>query len=239
MTHGLHYDDRSFPAAPPSDLEDPAVILARDWEAFRALDTMKDHWDRARWHPGYRAYYWMLTFPDFPDLLKLAHRCQDALAPLGMDDVPEDGLHITMTEIGNVDSVTPNALADLAATTLPPRFALTAHPLTASRGAARFTVTPWHRLIDLHHTLTTANIRAGVPGGRPTPGFRPHLGVAYNNRARPAQDLLPYLLPLRGLPPVRIPVRSVELVELRREEAAYRWTVLHSLPLATLNDHLL
>ncbi|MDX6739563.1 2'-5' RNA ligase family protein [Actinocorallia sp. A-T 12471] len=197
---------------------------------------MKDHWDRARWHPAYRAYYWMLTFPDIPDLLKLARRCQDALAPLGMDDVPEDGLHITMTKIGDTDRVTPNQLADLAATTLQARFTLTAHPLTASRGAARFTVTPWHHLTDLHHTLTTANTRAGVPGGRPTPSFRPHLGVTYNNRARPAKDLLPYLLPLRDLSPVRIAVRSVELVELRREGAAYRWTVLHSLP---LNDRLL
>ncbi|ROO90593.1 2'-5' RNA ligase superfamily protein [Actinocorallia herbida] len=236
MTPRLHHDEESFPAAPPSDLHDPAAILTRDWDAYRDLDTMKDHWDRARWHPEYRAYYWMLTFPEAPDLLKLARHCQDALAPLGMDNIPEDGLHITMTKIGETDRVTPNQLADLAATTLPTRFTLTAHPLIGSRGAARFTITPWHHLADLHQTLTTANARAGVPGGRPTPSFRPHLGVAYNNRPRPAQDLLPYLLSLHALLPVRIAVRSVELVELRREDAAYRWTVLHSLP---LNDRLL
>jgi len=244
MIPDLVHDDLSFPVAPPPDLDDPAVIAAHDWDAFLGLDRMKDHWDRSRWHPGYRAYYWMLTFPQSPELLKLARRCQDALAPLGMDDIPDDGLHITMTKIGDTTCVENDALDQLARLIkerLPVPFRVTAHPLTGSQGAARLTVTPWRQLLALHSALTLTNAEAGVPGGRPTSGFRPHLGVAYNNRDRAADEVVPLIAPLRGLAPVDLVIKSVQLVELRREGAAYRWDIVHSvaLPGAGENVHLL
>ncbi|MEO3853760.1 2'-5' RNA ligase family protein [Acrocarpospora sp. B8E8] len=244
MTFPLAADERSFPATPPSDLDDPEVIISNDRRAFEQLDWMKDHWDHDRWHEGYRAYYWMLSFPEAPDLMKLARRCQEALAPLGMDDVPEDGLHITMPKIGDAFEVGrehAERLATAAAGTLPGPFAIRAHPLTASHGAARFTVTPWRALVSLHQALTNATSAAGLPGGFPTRQFRPHLGVSYNNKRRSAFVVGTFLAPLRDLESVSLHISSVDLVELRREDTAYRWDVIASVPLAlpARNDLLL
>ncbi|MFC8147968.1 2'-5' RNA ligase family protein, partial [Streptomyces paradoxus] len=62
----LSADPAAFPAHPPADLSDPAVIAAHDQAAFDAVETMVDHWDRPGWTAQTRAYYWMLTFPDSP-----------------------------------------------------------------------------------------------------------------------------------------------------------------------------
>ncbi|GAB3275280.1 hypothetical protein GCM10027589_00300 [Actinocorallia lasiicapitis] len=234
MTTPLTADERAFPVTPPTDLDAPQTIIEHDRRAFEQLDWMKDHWDRDRWHADYRAYYWMLTFPTAPELVKLARRCQEALAPLGLDDVPEDGLHITLPKISETTTVQRETVERLAATAigaLPDAFTITAHPLTASRGAARFTITPWRPLVELHQNLTHLTNDAGLPGGRPTRQFRPHLGVAYNNRKRPASEIRALLRPLQHLDPVPLRVTSVELVELRREHTTYRWDVIASVPL--------
>ncbi|WP_067475254.1 2'-5' RNA ligase family protein [Actinomadura hibisca] len=240
----LREDQRSFPPSPPTNLNDPATITAHDWTAFQRLETMQDHWNRPPWHDGHRAYYWMLTFSDVPALVKTARLCQEALTPLRMDDVPEDGLHITITKIGQPDQVdlgTIDALADQALSRIPAAFTADVHPLTASRGAVRCSVTPWSPLIDLHAALTEVNAQAGVPGGKPTSRFRPHLGVTYNNQERPTGPVAALVAPLRTLPPVNVRIASVELVELRREGRTYRWDVLYSLPLGSeaTSDHLL
>ncbi|GAA3239855.1 2'-5' RNA ligase family protein [Actinocorallia longicatena] len=236
MTSVLSADESSFPPAPPSDLDGAEAIIANDWAAFEHLERMHDHWDRDRWTERYRAYYWMLTFPDAPHLVKLARQCQEALAPLGMDNVPDDGLHITMTKIGEAADIDRDAVERLASATLgtlPPPFVIHAHPLVASRGAARFTVTPWTPLVRLHQAITTANTAARLPGGRPTSRFRPHLGIAYNNRERSAAELAPLLAPLRSLPSVALRVASIDVVELRREDTAYRWDVIRTVPLSS------
>lgn len=234
MTTSSWQDEPPFPSSPPSDLDDPAAITAHDWAAFRGLERMKDHWDRAHWHRGYRAYYWMLTFPNTPELVKMAALCQEALAPLRMDNVPEDGLHVTMTKIGDTAKIDHNAvenLADQALGSLPSSFVMGVHPLTASRGAVRCSVTPWTPLTNLHQALTEIGTSTGMPGGRPTTRFRPHLGVAYSNREQPTDPVTALISPLRTLTPVNVRITSVDLVELRREDNAYRWDVIRSLPL--------
>ena len=231
----LSFDERAFPPVPPSDLDRPETIIANDRVAFERLDLMKDHWDRDRWTEGYRAYYWMLTFPDDVHLVKTARRCQEALAPLDMDNIPDDGLHITMTRIGEARDIGRAEIGSLAAaarSALPAPFVIHAHPLTASRGAARLTVTPWTPLVRLHEAVTAANERAGFPGGRPTSQFRPHLAIAYNNRERPAVELAPFLEPMSSFSSVALRVTSIDIVELRREDAAYRWDVIHALQLS-------
>ncbi|MCY0932157.1 hypothetical protein OTB20_39545 [Streptomyces sp. H27-H1] len=83
----------------------------------------------------------------------------------------------------------------------------------------------------LHGALSEAGRVAGVPGGKPTAHFRPHLGVAYNNRDRAAAECIEAVAELRGRPAVEVVVDQVSLVELRREERAYVWDVLHEVPL--------
>lgn len=141
-------DSRAFPAAPPPDLDDPRKIISNDWDAFRAVERMTDHWDRPGWPPGHRAYYWMLAFPEEPELIAQARSCQQALADLDMDEVPHDGLHITMNKIGSCADVEPgtvDALAQLAVGTLGGGFEIRAEPMAGSTGRSGSALRPGHR----------------------------------------------------------------------------------------------
>lgn len=223
-----------FPLYPPSDLGDAATIADHDWSAFLHLHQMQNHWDRPGWHPGRRAYYWMLTFPGGCDLARSAKRNQQALAALEMDPVPEDGLHITLARVGAIDVVTRARVADLASCadgSLPEEFSLTVGPLTGSQSAIRWSVAPWAPLLQLHRALTIANQKVCVPGGPPTSKFRPHLGIAYNNRIRPTGPVVEMLGPLRSDPVLNVNIESVDLVELRREGFTYRWDVIFRISL--------
>ncbi|QDN54315.1 2'-5' RNA ligase family protein (plasmid) [Streptomyces sp. S1D4-20] len=227
----MDVDQRAFPAAPPSDLDDPQVIVENDWKAFAAIDRMTNHWSKPGWSGSHRSYYWMLTFSGTPSLLSHVRHCQSELAHLGMDAVPNDVLHVTMPRIGNINQVTAaqiDHLVTLAEHAPLERFHLFAHPLTGSRGAVRFTLSPWTPLVRLYAVLSDIGREAGVPGGKPTAAFRPHLGLQYNNRDRPAEPVIEAVAHLRSLPPVVVDIAAVDLVELRRTsgaQRAYRWSL--------------
>ncbi|MER6100239.1 2'-5' RNA ligase family protein [Streptomyces sp. NPDC001728] len=234
MTPELVNDPSAFPCEPPADLDDPDAIVGHDWHAFQEIERMGDHWDRPGWSEQQRSYYWMLTFSGATELLGLTEHCQKALNHLGMDPVPSDGLHVTMLRVGPTDQVSEHQVKQLIDLTqnLPVRaFHLLAHPLTGSRGAVRFSLTPWRPMIQLHAALSTVGYQVRIPGGSPTNAFRPHLGIAYNNRTRQAAPVADAVAPLRSLPPAVLDVTSVELVELRRQDGAYRWRTVHSAPL--------
>lgn len=227
----LSADPAAFPAEPPADTHDPAVTAAHDWAAFRALDEMTDHWARPGWPDGSRAYYWMLAFPDDQPLAALARHCQEELAPLGLDPVPTDGLHITLARVGRPGTVAPDQLDNLARDAealLPSAFSVRAMPLAGSRGAVRLSLGPWEPLLRLHHALAKAGNSAGLAPKKPTSAFRPHLSLAYNNRQRPAAPVVDAVSRLRVLPAVELAVAAVQLVELRREVRTYRWDVRRS-----------
>ncbi|MGW4441444.1 2'-5' RNA ligase family protein [Streptomyces sp. NPDC004682] len=146
----------------------------------------------------------MLTFPDDQPLKDLARHCQESLAPLGLDPVPLDALHITLADIGSPDTVTPDQLDSLAQESeplLPSAFSLRATPLTGSRGAVRLSLTPWPPLLRLHHALSEAGATVALPPKKPTSAFRPHLSLAYNNHPRPTAPVVHATSPLRTLPP--------------------------------------
>ncbi|WP_329156055.1 2'-5' RNA ligase family protein (plasmid) [Streptomyces sp. NBC_01456] len=242
MTPELDVYPGAFPHRPPPDLDSTGLLVDHDWRAFTAIEQMTNHWARPGWSEGTRAYYWMLTFPNATDLLRRAKRCQDELAHLGMDPVPEDGLHVTMTRIGSTDLVSNDQvclLADLAQQLPLTTFQVVAHPLAGSRGAVRFTLAPWSPLVCLHIALSEIGQHAGVPGGKPTVAFRPHLGVQYSNRERPAAPVIESVALLRTLEPVTLEISSVELVELWRTTGtspAYRWRVVRSVPMRPQPD---
>nr|BEK71377.1 hypothetical protein KPHV_86040 [Kitasatospora purpeofusca] len=196
---------------------------------------MISHWDRPGWTADTRRLHWMLTFGGGEsDLLIRTEECQAALAGLGLDLVPPDGLHVTMVRVGDTDAVTPEtveALADHVQQLALPRLSLTAHPLAGSRGAIRYSLTPWTGLVHLHAALTTAGQELGVPGGAATAEFRPHCGVAYSPAPGDARPVREAVTRLRALAPVALTVDAVDLVELRRRGRTYRWRVLRRVPL--------
>ncbi|MEU4054008.1 2'-5' RNA ligase family protein [Streptomyces olivaceus] len=176
----------------------------------------------------------MLTFPASPAPAGLALRCQRHLAPLGLDPVPGDGLHVTLTRVGSVAALPQSRLDDVAgaaAPLLPAAFRLRAVPLAGSRGAVRLTVAPWGPVLALHAALSESMARLGLTPRKATALFRPHVSLAYNNRPRPAAPVIEAVTALRSLSPVELHVQDVRLVELRREGRAYRWDVVKSLPL--------
>ncbi|MFJ1795340.1 2'-5' RNA ligase family protein [Kitasatospora griseola] len=230
----LATDTRSFPPDPPGDLDDAAAIVRTDQQAFDAVERMKDHWARPGWSNRTRRLYWMLTFDKHRALIDRATQCQRALADLGLDPVPADGLHVTLLRIGDASAVAPaavEALAEKVAALALPRLPLLAHPLAGSRGAVRFSVTPWTGLVALHAQLDQAGRELGVPGGSSTARFRPHLGIAYNPVERDARPVVEAVGALRRFAPVPVTVEAVDLVELRRDQSTYRWTVRRRVPL--------
>ncbi|WPW26329.1 2'-5' RNA ligase family protein [Streptomyces atratus] len=243
MTPELDVHPSAFPLHPPPDLVDPGLLVDHDWHAFTVVKQMTNHWERPGWGKGRRAYYWMLTFPEALHLLDRTRHCQNELAHLSMDPVPADGLHVTLTRVGSTDRVSNQQLrllAELAEQLPEESFRIAAHPLAGSRGAVRFTLTPWSPLVRLHAALCAIGHQTGVPGGKPTAAFRPHLGIQYNNRERPAAPVIESVARLRTLAPVSLEINRVDLVELWRTTSsspAYRWRVVRSVALRTRSGH--
>ncbi|MGQ4615257.1 2'-5' RNA ligase family protein [Nocardia sp. R7R-8] len=227
---------RPFPLPQPASTSDPSAIRTNDWTAFRQLRNLHDHWTLKAWAPGQSGYYWYLTF-DAPALTDLAEQCQKSLADDGIDPVPLDALHITLLSVGKVGDVSSEQLtgiADAARSRLADiaPFDVEIGPLTGSRSALRFSVTPWNNLLTLHRAL-----RAATAVHRPTSRLaettelRPHLGIGYINRPQDSAALIAEVAALRDLPPVTVSVSKIDLVELRRDGRQYRWTDRAALPL--------
>ena len=230
----LAIDPRAFPSAPPLDPDDPRAVSAHDWDAFTAVNEMGNHWDRPGWTSATRAYYWMLTFPDAVPLSSQARHCQQELRHLGFDEIDHDGFHVTLGRIGLVNDVSSQQLESLVANAAhrgAERFTLQAIPLTASRGAIRYSIAPWHPVLRLHAAIAATGIESGLPLDKPTSSLRPHVGIAYCNQALPAHEVRAAILPLRDLDAVELHVDQAQLVELRIEHRAYRWQVVHTFPL--------
>nr|WP_223244918.1 2'-5' RNA ligase family protein [Streptomyces sp. CBMA156] len=227
--------DKAFPTKPPSDLDDAATIVRADWDAYARLDRLVNHWERPGWDSSTRRLYWMLTFDGHQQLADRAAQCQRALQHMGLDLTPSEGLHLTVLRIGDTNDVparTVDALADRVRQVGLPRLALSAHPLSGSRGAVRFSIAPWTGLVHLHQQLTAAGRDLGVPGGTSTGRWRPHLGIGYNPADRPARPLIDAVEPLRALAPVPLAVETLDLVELRRHTRRYWWRTLQRIALS-------
>lgn len=217
-----------FPPVPPSSLTDAEEIIRNDWAAFSGLDTLMNHWDRPAWPDGAKAYYWLLSLGEVPELRARAEACQSALVQVpDLDLVPAALLHLTLCRVGAATDLGDEVLSDIAGAAAerigrlgPMR--LSVGPLAGSAGAIRFSVTPWDRLLRLQDELVLA--RNSVLSSAPNKGLRPHVSIAYNARQRPASSVVERVRELRGQPPVDVVVTEVDLVRLERDGRVYRWT---------------
>lgn len=225
---------RPFPPETPGSLRDREAIVANDWNAFLALNTVESHWDRAPWPKGARRLYWYLTFEAEADLIRLARACQRGISDLEFDSVPDNGLHLTMLRLGPAEEFAASRLARVVAKAeglcadIEP-FDIEVGPLSGSAGAARLSVTPWNDLDRLHRALYEAASAEFQLVERPP--FRPHVGIAYGNRRRPTREVIPSIAKQRGRASVLVPVNVVRLVELRREGQTYLWEPIASIQL--------
>jgi 2'-5' RNA ligase len=227
-----------FPAGIPADIDDPGLIAANDWAAFESVGEMVNHWERPGWHPGRRSYLWILSFTENVDLSTIAQECFQACSAHAFDQVPLDALHLTVRRVGFTDEIDEDSLEAIftRAESLCAKiesFPLNAGPLAASRGAVRFSVAPWSVLFEIYDAVGVASqlvTGRGSPSARET--FRPHISIAYSRTRQEAKTLRQSVARYRALPPIGFKVSRVELVELRRESAAYRWNVIRGVDLA-------
>ena len=214
----------------------PEASTARDdWQRFRYVTSMVDHWNRPGWSRGREAYYWYLTF-DSLQLARLARQCQNDLKFPYLDAVPLNGLHLTLPKIGWSDEVTDDEVRRITERARElclelKEFRLSVGPLSGSPGAVRFSVAPWRPLQSLSERLRKA-IEAVRGTSCEEPEFRPHIGIAYCNRVVPTDELITRITRLRSLPPVEVAVDRVKLVRVRRQDKTYVWSTISKLPLA-------
>jgi 2'-5' RNA ligase len=227
-----------FPADLPADIEDAGLIAANDWAAFENVGEMVDHWQRPGWHAGRRSYHWILSFAENAELAAMARECFRACSAHAFDQVPSDALHLTICRVGFTDEVDQDILDAVYARAASlcsgvGTFPLSVGPLAASRGAVRFSVAPWSSLFEIYDAVGAASRWVT---GRESPSaresFRPHISIAYSRMRQEAQKLRRSIARYRDLPVVTCKVSRIELVELRREPAAYRWNAIRGVDLA-------
>ncbi|WP_322747919.1 MULTISPECIES: 2'-5' RNA ligase family protein [unclassified Frankia] len=205
-----------------------------DWERFRTVTTMNNHWDRPGWAPGRSSYHWFLTFDDAA-LCDLAMACQRHLLDFDcLDPVTGDGLHLTVRRLAFVDEIDTADIDIITAQVAErcrtlPAFSLRVGPLAGSSGAVRFSATPWEPLLELRHMVDDVATACGLPAIDRR--FRPHVGIAYCNRSVATEPIIRRVAMLRDLPPVDVPVIDLRLVRLYRDGRSYRWTPLFVAPL--------
>jgi 2'-5' RNA ligase len=227
-----------FPADVPTDVDDPSLIAANDWSAFENVGEMVNHWDRPGWHDGRRSYHWIISFAENAELSTMAQECFQACRGHAFDRVPLDALHLTIRRVGftdQIDQETINAVFARAESLCSGigAFPLTVGPLAASRGAVRFSAAPWSDLFDIYDAVGAASRWiAGREAPTARDSFRPHVSIGYSRTRQQAHALRRSIAQYRDLPPVACKVSRIELVELRRESAAYRWDVLRGVDLA-------
>jgi 2'-5' RNA ligase len=227
----------TFPPNLPADRSNPRVIRENDWDAFRQVGLMENHWERPGWTDGRRSFHWMLTFRNAVAVHELAADCQKRFARADLDHVDTETLHITLGRIGFTDEISRAKVDDLSSYAASrcgrlSRFAVHVGPLAGSRGALRFSVTPWTPLIELHRAISHATRDVlGQDEVMDTSRFRPHLSIAYSNRRVSVADLLPQVEQCRSLAPVVTDISAVSVVELRRERSAYKYEELQQINL--------
>jgi 2'-5' RNA ligase len=224
-----------FPTGIPDNIDDARLIAANDWADFIDVRDMVNHWDRPGWHDGRRSYHWILSFAENAELSAMAKACSPSYSGLAFDQVPLDALHLTVRRVGFTDEVDKDALDTIFARAESlcsglGDFSLTVGPLAASRGAIRFSVAPWSRLFEIYDLVGTASQSGtGRKSASARDSFRPHIGIAYSRARQDASPLHARVAQYREMSPLTCKVGGIELVELRRESAAYRWDVLRKI----------
>lgn len=196
------------------------------------FDATTTHWvSRGGWRTDRRKYALHLTMERAEPVRRTAAQVQQALAGVDvLDVVPERWLHLTMTSIGFVDETTPQQAERIAGPVFDawrrlhePQLATEA--LLVARESVRLTYQPSDWLAGL--VALQRRLCDEVLGAREWMSFRPHTSLAYCHGEVPKPVLASALTELAPqLPPPGPVTPTLTLLELRREQPLYDWTVL-------------
>lgn len=199
-----------------------------------------DHWGwRPDWEVERPCLMWYLTFEDQPDLADLAARAHDRLRPLEtVDLIPVPWLHLTLDEVGFVDSLTAEDVdrvvesvrAVLADWRSGP---ITLGPATTMEDAVVLAAVSPADLDELCGRLRSATsaVLDRDPDYEPLP-FWGHVSLAYTNQPCDAASVMAPLVALVG-ETLTVTVPRLTLAAVTRRDRHYQWTVRASLPLVS------
>ncbi|MDQ4033957.1 MAG: 2'-5' RNA ligase family protein [Actinomycetota bacterium] len=212
----------------------------QDWDRFRQLSQLGNHWERPGWSNHRHSYHWLLTFEHASEIHELAAQCQEPFCALPQFNlVPLESLHLTLERLAFADELLPVSL-EAAADFVSQRcrdlapFRLRIGWLAGSTGAIRFTALPVEPVVKVRDIVLAQAASVDVHKNAPACSadrFWPHVSIAYSNTAQLAAPIAVRIEALRSLPPAEVLITSLALVELRREERAYHWEVLERVEL--------
>jgi 2'-5' RNA ligase len=222
------------------ELTRPAFNAADALMRFRACRSTSDHWSKPSALSSDFGFYWFLTFEDKPELHDLATKCAGRLADLPYDVVAQRGLHLTIDRIGMASEISLDAVHDIAdiVESTPPVGAFEVHAgwLSGTPGALGLLVDP-RDTIDAIAEGVRAAAKLISPATAPEESSsHPHITIAYANARRDIGSLFHVVESLHSLPPVKIAVNSIDLVQLSRRRGHYAWTLLRRITLPPCNS---
>ncbi|WP_148574573.1 2'-5' RNA ligase family protein [Nocardioides caldifontis] len=205
-----------------------------DWPA---VDTLLDHWTSYRpdWTGGRERLLWYLTFEERPEVAARAAAAEEALGACALDVVPARWLHLTLADVGFVDTVDPTAFRAAGADVRRelarrPQVHLSLGPIALMEDSVVLVAQPYDDVVRLRDVVREAGEAHGLPLADAEEAFRPHVTLGYANTATD-QDRLAALVAGEQLPPVEVTCDRLRQVQVTRGEGHYRWHTMSDLPL--------
>ena len=204
-----------------------------------SFERTRNHWWwRPGWGPGTRYVTFHLTFERAPTLAAEAARIGGLLSEVpGVDVIPPEWLHLTMTGVGFAADLDGGTLDRLAEAVFGRVSSLTTGPLSLSwlylhREGLSLAAepTPWLSELKLaQEAAVAAATGAGRAGVEP---FHPHVSLAYFSGEVDESALV---RAVDDAAPREIVVEQpmVSMIELNRDRQVYTWRVLAQVPLSS------
>lgn len=210
--------------------------MATDYAALYAdHDQQTDHWWwRPGWGVGTRFYAWHITLDGQDDLHQLIDRYQAALADeAGLDPVPHQWRHITMTGIGHFEDVPEAQLREAVEAVREAVSSFGAIETTFGRAAIfkeAIALPPSNPEVftELQNLAQQATAKI-IPGAdKHNPNFRAHVSTHYSNSEHPTADIRQALDAAEQSAPARFP--RLDLIRMHRDRRMYEWDQVTSIP---------
>lgn len=206
--------------------------------AWPVATDLRDHWQwRPDWATERPCLMWYLTFESQPELTALTERAHTCLADVAtVDLVPVQWLHLTLDEVGFVDTVPPD---DVEAVVASVREAvggwrvgpITLGPVRTMADAVVLQATSaagLDQLCDRLRAGTTAVLdRQAAHDPEP---FWAHVSLAYVNQTAESHAVMEPLAPVASAN-VRVTVPRLTLAAVTRRNRHYQWTERAHVPL--------
>ena len=192
-------------------------------------ERMTDRWTRrADPAPGQQALYWHVLMGHYPGVTKLADEARRRLAPFqGLHMTPDHCLHMTMLEVGPVNSVTDDQLQQMTSSATKDLARIA--PIAVRLGrvlyhpeAIMLAVTPVDGLAPLRQAAIDA--ASSLRAASPAPSWTPHITLCYSTSDQPAQPIIEALG--TQLPEQEFHVQALSLVIQAGPEREWNWTVV-------------